>query len=273
MKKIIGVGIVAGIAVGLFYFTPLSDIGKPLEKKKKDSDFPAAGVCELSDGETVRIEIHEDVPSPRCAKILPMQKLEVVNKTGSPITIGFDAKYKELKNILLESEESHIFSRPAEEYFEFGVHHLLSTPHAGPAIWLVDATPYLHSFKDFEVTETFEGTPALPDFGSSPEAKDFKTAIGRATVAGPNFAGHYTVAEWGCGTSCQMHAVIDAKTGAIVGYGFGSALGAEYYLNSRLLILNPPRFIESKETTPPGVSIEYYELRNGELLLIEKQSP
>ncbi len=33
---------------------------------------------------------------------------------------------------------------------------------------------------------------------------------------GPNFAGHYTVVFWGCGTACRELAIVDANTGKVV---------------------------------------------------------
>jgi hypothetical protein len=34
-------------------------------------------------------------------------------------------------------------------------------------------------------------------------------------ASGPNFAGHYTLARWGCGAGCVTVAVIDMTTGAV----------------------------------------------------------
>ena len=33
--------------------------------------------------------------------------------------------------------------------------------------------------------------------------------------AGPNFAGHYIVIRWGCGSDCLMMAIVDAKTSEV----------------------------------------------------------
>jgi hypothetical protein len=53
--------------------------------KPPDSDAPAAGVCpDSSDGE-VTIELHADIPSPRCARVLPESTLRIVNSTGEPV--------------------------------------------------------------------------------------------------------------------------------------------------------------------------------------------
>src|SRR5882724_7345634 len=53
----------------------------------------------------------------------------------------------------------------------------------------------------------------------TPTQREFRTVIRRGAVKGPNFVGHYTVAEWGCGSNCVVYAVIDAITGAVYDKG------------------------------------------------------
>ncbi len=91
--------------------------------------------------------------------------------------------------------------------------------------------------------EIFEGKPALVNFDSLPDAKLFQTTISEQSLDGPNFAGHYTVATWGCGTECQGYAIIDAKTGDIVDYEpyleYQVSYGLSFELDSNILTLNP----------------------------------
>lgn len=91
--------------------------------------------------------------------------------------------------------------------------------------------------------EVFEGKPALVNFDSLPDAKLFRTTITEQSAEGPNFAGHYTVATWGCGTECQGFAIIDAITGEIVEYepsiDHQVSEGLSHSLDSNLLVLNP----------------------------------
>lgn len=54
-----------------------------------------------------------------------------------------------------------------------------------------------------------------------------------------NFAGHFIVVSWSCGKKCQEHAVVDSLTGRIVKTGLRSQYGAEFKLNSLVLVLNP----------------------------------
>lgn len=66
----------------------------------------------------------------------------------------------------------------------------------------------------------------------------FKTRIKYALNEKVNFAGHCIFLFWGCGTSCQQSAIIDAKTKK-VDFGPSAATGFIYFPNSRLLVSNP----------------------------------
>jgi len=57
--------------------------------------------------------------------------------------------------------------------------------------------------------------PSL-DLTSNPIAKTFRTVLRKEITKGPNFAGHYRVAFWGCGSSCAMFAVVGLKTGRVI---------------------------------------------------------
>jgi hypothetical protein len=43
----------------------------------------------------------------------------------------------------------------------------------------------------------------------------FRTRLREGSRTGPNFAGHYTVVIWGCGTGCAQMGVVDARTGRV----------------------------------------------------------
>lgn len=133
-----------------------------------------------------------------------------------------------------------------------------------------DSGPYLLNFSGFAVDSVYEGESAEVDFGSFPGAEIFRTRIVEGVQNGPNYAGKYAVIEWGCGTSCQGHAIVDVTNGEIVAYGLPSALGAEYYATSTLLVINPPTRLP--EPIPDyGREADYYEMRGGQLTFIAKQ--
>jgi hypothetical protein len=62
--------------------------------------------------------------------------------------------------------------------------------------------------------EVFTGRPAAAK-PVSKEARQFRTVIREGAQIGTNFAGHYTIVSWGCGTSCIQFSIVDAKTGAV----------------------------------------------------------
>jgi hypothetical protein len=54
------------------------------------------------------------------------------------------------------------------------------------------------------------------DLESNPTARMYRTLLRREVALGPNFAGHYRVAVWGCGSSCSMFAVVNLDTGRVI---------------------------------------------------------
>jgi len=44
-------------------------------------------------------------------------------------------------------------------------------------------------------------------------AREYRTRLSQWAKERPNFAGHYILATWGCGTNCTQIAIVDAKTG------------------------------------------------------------
>jgi hypothetical protein len=69
-------------------------------------------------------------------------------------------------------------------------------------------------FTEFKVTTRFRGKPA-PAVLVRPIEQRFRTVLREGAKDGPNFAGHYTVVEWGCGTECFQAAIVDAETGRV----------------------------------------------------------
>lgn len=91
-------------------------------------------------------------------------------------------------------------------------------------------------FKDFPA-KIYKGELAEPDFSTDPEAKRFITRIKNECKNGINFAGHYTLVTWGCGSPCQSSVVVNRKTGKIFS-GFGTALGSKFRKDSKMIITN-----------------------------------
>ncbi|MBN3816073.1 hypothetical protein G3N57_05360 [Paraburkholderia sp. Se-20369] len=58
-----------------------------------------------------------------------------------------------------------------------------------------------------------QSRPDAPRLGSK-EARLYRTVIRSEFTQPANFAGHYRVAVWGCGTDCRNFAIVDKYTGA-----------------------------------------------------------
>ena len=100
-----------------------------------------------------------------------------------------------------------------------------------------------YHFSTFK-TPVYKGKLAPPDFNTDDAAKLYRTVIKRqCKSAGINFAGHFTVVEWGCGTECINIAIVDRITGEIhysdISYGADEGFyGTDHKANSSLFIEN-----------------------------------
>jgi hypothetical protein len=104
-------------------------------------------------------------------------------------------------------------------------------------------------FADFP-TKVEKRSTIRVNLSSHRTARMFRTNLREAAKGGVNFAGHFVVATWGCGTNCSDTGIIDARTGKVYftrelqGAGFGFCdLPDEteplvYKADSRLFILS-----------------------------------
>jgi hypothetical protein len=99
--------------------------------------------------------------------------------------------------------------------------------------------PYIR-FKDFKVSRVDNKKYAALNLRSNSIAYSYRTRLREGYSADTtNFAGHYTFVEFGCGSPCRSSFVIDRKTGTVYDSP-SAALGYEYRVDSRMLIVNPP---------------------------------
>ncbi len=118
-----------------------------------------------------------------------------------------------------------------------------------------------YRFIDYPVDAVYDGSIAALDRQSHEAARVFRTRISEQLADGVNFAGHYSVTEVGCGTECQILVVTDVITGKVVGELTARA-GAEYQLDSRLMILDSAPFCVAEGLCDPT----FYELESGNLV-------
>ncbi len=131
--------------------------------------------------------------------------------------------------------------------------------------------------------DVYTGTFAAVDYADKrfPKAKDYKEVIDAAVADGVDFAGHYAVAQWNCGTQCQEQAIIDVITGKIIAMGLPSEAGVGTHEQYSVLITNPaenlPKEADLKKANFEALTMlmniprEYYVLAEGETSMYLKK--
>lgn len=76
----------------------------------------------------------------------------------------------------------------------------------------VDTAP---QFEKYKVPPSAIAKPASVRLDSHPKARTFRTVLRDGAKEGPNFAGHFTIVKWGCGTACISVGVVDALSGEV----------------------------------------------------------
>lgn len=133
----------------------------------------------------------------------------------------------------------------------------------------------LPQFSAYPGGRIFNGKPAPPILNSA-RARQFRTMIRTQARKGPNFAGHYTVVIWGCGTDCRGFAIVNARTGKVlfhprIKYVMGGPSQEEdrlqFRIDSRLLIISG--FVTGQKHYEEEGKF-FYELRNEQFNLVRK---
>jgi hypothetical protein len=111
---------------------------------------------------------------------------------------------------------------------------------AGPAGVDSNAqTTALPRFEDYSSIQAFAGRPAPVVLASARYGRTYRTRLRDGAQGGPNFAGAFTVITWGCGSSCQVSVVVNARTGVLSQQTLRTTNGVEFRRDSRLLIADP----------------------------------
>ena len=88
-------------------------------------------------------------------------------------------------------------------------------------------------FEDYS-ENVYRGARAAPNLHSNPTTRMFRTRLKEWAKVTPNFAGHFILATWGCGTECTQISIIDAYTGKIY-HPFGARWNAAVNVHQALL--------------------------------------
>ncbi|KAA1172806.1 hypothetical protein FWJ25_13415 [Marinobacter salinexigens] len=99
--------------------------------------------------------------------------------------------------------------------------------------------PEVADFSDYPVEVSTQRLQRV-DFDSHPDAASFKTRFRTLEGRSANFAGHYLLLYWGCGTSCQQFSIVDVETGQVfMDENWSTSMGVCFREDSALLITNP----------------------------------
>jgi hypothetical protein len=97
-------------------------------------------------------------------------------------------------------------------------------PHPAPASQTLanfNAESPRPKFTDYPVKTIYRGNPAAPVITN--EYRTFRTRIREGAKSDVEFAGHYTLPSWGCGTGCGAYVIVDSMSGKVYrGVGFNA---------------------------------------------------
>ena len=107
-----------------------------------------------------------------------------------------------------------------------------------PDCWYITATDLVDakapSFETYRVIREQVAFPKL-NLASNPIGRKYRTVLRLAIKEGPNYAGHYRLVYWGCGTSCAMFAIVNLKTGRVITpEDFSEVVGVRFYTDEFL---------------------------------------
>ncbi|HMF57537.1 MAG TPA: hypothetical protein VK619_14435 [Pyrinomonadaceae bacterium] len=132
-------------------------------------------------------------------------------------------------------------------------------------------------FEDYSAP-VYRGRRAPVNLSSTRGANSFRTRLREGASEGVNFAGHYTLVQWGCGAGCVDAAIIDAKTGTVyfpnelggfpIYYWSDNDEGLQFKPNSRLLVLSGAPASEANSDNPK-TGLYYYQWTGTRLRLVK----
>lgn len=162
---------------------------------------------------------------------------------------------------------------PQLHYCSMVPYHLRTDLHAN--YWDIlsgqSASANVPKFEGYLVN-IYSGSVRSPNLKSHTDARSYRTRLRHAAKGNVNFAGEYVLTTWGCGTTCIMGAVINAKSGAVqflpgsicCWFDAGEDINPiDFQIDSSLIIFTG--MINEQEP----IAKHYYELRDGEFMLLK----
>ena len=128
-------------------------------------------------------------------------------------------------------------------------------------------------FSTHQASDIYSGPTSEPKLLTKKD-REFATRLREAATQRVNFAGHYVIATWGCGASCVMGAIMDARNGKVAWLPFTICCGdydgagpVDFRPDSTLIVFNGMR----NEQHPGGTY--YYVYEGDRLKLVAEQPP
>lgn len=128
-------------------------------------------------------------------------------------------------------------------------------------------------FKNYPAGKIYRGKNAPVKLRTKDE-RMFRTRLTEASKQKPNFAGHYVLTFWGCGTECLSGAAIDVRTGKVTFFDFSICCwgtdvdddfeAISFRLDSRLIIFSGAR---NEKEGDEGA--HFYKFENGRFVFIK----
>jgi hypothetical protein len=128
-------------------------------------------------------------------------------------------------------------------------------------------------FKNYPAGKIYRGKNAPVKLPTGDE-RMFRSRLTAAAKQKPNFAGHYVLTYWGCGTECRGGAVIDVKTGKVTFFDFSLCCWEHYgedefepinfRVDSKLVI-----FTGARNEKDGDEGTHFYKFENGRFIFIK----
>lgn len=131
----------------------------------------------------------------------------------------------------------------------------------------------LPDFSDYKSKLQHSGKLKSIDFESHEKAKTFKSILNGLVGLTPNFGGKFILTFWGCGSSCQQVAMVDATNGSVYFLDSAASNGICIEKDSDLLVVDPisQDLIDSYGgEIPIWVKTKYYKWDGDEFNLLVK---
>jgi hypothetical protein len=146
---------------------------------------------------------------------------------------------------------------------------LLIVIFASLSVFAQTKTP---QFKDYPSEKIYKGKNAPVQLKTESE-RMFRTRLRDAAKQKPNFAGHYVLTAWGCGTTCLQGAIVDVKTGKVSFWDFSLCCWGieddnfnpiEFRINSKLIVFSGNRNEKDNDN-----GAHFYKFENGKFIHIK----